>query len=205
MVLILWFLALVAAGDVLAYLVGLLVEYQWGSYPSLVVFLAMYAVTLWVGQCQKVKRISCHILSVPILLGRYDLGRKGRHLAARSNRQPSVPDRMASPWRNDMAQNPAEGISAAIRSNVGRYQLPRAVSRRPWSVAARRIHRLPRSDGLTHRDGRSERSAASSLPSEYRDHPNGSDRDHFELVPSMTARISRRLRSSAATGGMDDS
>jgi hypothetical protein len=49
MVLILWFLALVAAGDVLAYLVGLLVEYQWGSYPSLVVFLAMYAVTLWVA------------------------------------------------------------------------------------------------------------------------------------------------------------
>jgi hypothetical protein len=118
MVLILWFLALVAAGDVLAYLVGLLVEYQWGSYPSLVVFLAMYAVTLWVGQCQKVKRISCHILSVPILLGRYDLGRKGRHLAARSNRQPSVPDRMASPWRNDMAQNPAEGISAAIAATL---------------------------------------------------------------------------------------
>ena len=34
MVLILWFLALVAAGDVLAYLVGLFVEYEWGSYPS---------------------------------------------------------------------------------------------------------------------------------------------------------------------------
>ncbi len=49
MALIFWFLALVAAGDVLAYLVGLLVEYQWGSYTSLVVFLAMYAVTLWVA------------------------------------------------------------------------------------------------------------------------------------------------------------
>ena len=49
MVLIIWFLALVAAGDVLAYLVGLFVEYEWGSYPSLVVFLSMYVVTLWVA------------------------------------------------------------------------------------------------------------------------------------------------------------
>ena len=49
MLLIIWFLALVAAGDVVSYLVGLLVEYEWGSYPSLVVFLAMYFVTLWVA------------------------------------------------------------------------------------------------------------------------------------------------------------
>jgi hypothetical protein len=45
--LILWFLALVAAGDVLAYIVGLFVEYEWGEYPSLIVFLAMYFITLW--------------------------------------------------------------------------------------------------------------------------------------------------------------
>ena len=49
MALIIWFLALVAAGDVLAYLVGLFVEYQWGGYTSLVVFLAMYFITLWVA------------------------------------------------------------------------------------------------------------------------------------------------------------
>ena len=49
MLLIIWFLALVAAGDVLSYLVGLLVEYEWGEYPSLVVFLAMYFITLWVA------------------------------------------------------------------------------------------------------------------------------------------------------------
>src|SRR3954470_3111231 len=49
MLLIVWFLALVAAGDLLAYLVGLFVEYEWGSYPSLVVFLAMYFITLWVA------------------------------------------------------------------------------------------------------------------------------------------------------------
>ena len=49
MALIICFLALVAAGDVLAYLVGLFVEYQWGGYTSLVVFLAMYFITLWVA------------------------------------------------------------------------------------------------------------------------------------------------------------
>ena len=49
MLLIVWFLALVAAGDLLAYLAGLFVEYEWGSYPSLVVFLAMYFITLWVA------------------------------------------------------------------------------------------------------------------------------------------------------------
>ena len=49
MLLILWFVALVAAGDLLSYLVGLFVEYEWGSYPSLVVFLAMYFITLWVA------------------------------------------------------------------------------------------------------------------------------------------------------------
>jgi hypothetical protein len=43
------FLALVAGGDVLAYLVGLFVEYEWGEYPSLVVLLAMYFITLWIA------------------------------------------------------------------------------------------------------------------------------------------------------------
>jgi hypothetical protein len=49
MALIIWFLALVAAGDVLAYFAGLLVEHQWRSYPSLIVFLAIYFLTLWVA------------------------------------------------------------------------------------------------------------------------------------------------------------
>ena len=48
MLLITWYLALVAAGNLLAYLAGL-VEHQWGQYPSLVVFLAIYFVTLWVA------------------------------------------------------------------------------------------------------------------------------------------------------------
>ena len=49
MLLIIWYLALVAAGDALAYFVGLSVEYAWGSYPSLIVFLALYFITLWVA------------------------------------------------------------------------------------------------------------------------------------------------------------
>jgi hypothetical protein len=36
-------------GDLLAYLIGRLVEYQWGSYVSLVVFLALYFLSLWVS------------------------------------------------------------------------------------------------------------------------------------------------------------
>ncbi len=49
MTLLLWYLALVAAGDVLAYLVGLFIERQWGSYASLIVFLAMYFAVLYVA------------------------------------------------------------------------------------------------------------------------------------------------------------
>jgi hypothetical protein len=47
MLLIIWYLALVAAGDVLAYLVGLFVEYEWGSYPSMLAFLVLYFGVLW--------------------------------------------------------------------------------------------------------------------------------------------------------------
>jgi hypothetical protein len=36
-------------GDGLAYLIGRLVEYEWGSHASLVVFLALYFLSLWVA------------------------------------------------------------------------------------------------------------------------------------------------------------
>ena len=35
--------------DVLAYFLGLFVEYEWGPHVSLVVFLALYFVFLWVA------------------------------------------------------------------------------------------------------------------------------------------------------------
>jgi len=49
MTLLLWYLGLVAAGDLLAYFVGLFVEYEWGSQASLFVFLAFYFLFLWVA------------------------------------------------------------------------------------------------------------------------------------------------------------
>jgi hypothetical protein len=36
-------------GDICAYFLGLFVEYQWGSHASLIVFLALYFIFLWVS------------------------------------------------------------------------------------------------------------------------------------------------------------
>jgi hypothetical protein len=47
--LIIWYLGLVAAGDALAYFIGLFIEYEWGSYASMTIFLTLYFVTLWVA------------------------------------------------------------------------------------------------------------------------------------------------------------
>jgi hypothetical protein len=47
--LIIYYLAFVIAGDFGAYLLGLFVEYEWGTYPSLLVFLVLYFLVLWVS------------------------------------------------------------------------------------------------------------------------------------------------------------
>jgi hypothetical protein len=47
MALVIWYLSLVIAGNFLAYFIGLLVEYQWGGWASMVVFLALNFVLLW--------------------------------------------------------------------------------------------------------------------------------------------------------------
>jgi hypothetical protein len=49
MTLLLWYVGFVLSGDVLAYLIGRLVEYEWGSNASLVVFLTLYFLILWVS------------------------------------------------------------------------------------------------------------------------------------------------------------
>jgi len=49
MTLLIWYLGLVAVGDVLAYFLGLAVERQWGGYASMVAFLALYFVVLWIA------------------------------------------------------------------------------------------------------------------------------------------------------------
>jgi len=43
------YVALVILGDIADYLIGLVVERMWGSQASLVVFLALYFLFLWVA------------------------------------------------------------------------------------------------------------------------------------------------------------
>ena len=47
--LIYYYVACMIVGDFVAYFIGLFVEYQWGSYASLMVFLALYFTSLWVA------------------------------------------------------------------------------------------------------------------------------------------------------------
>ena len=49
MLLIVFYVIFMIAGDLAAYLIGLLVEYEWGSHVSLIVFLALYFLFLWVS------------------------------------------------------------------------------------------------------------------------------------------------------------
>jgi hypothetical protein len=48
-ILILYYVAFVIGGDLAAYFLGLLVEYEWGTRASLIVFLALYFFFLWVA------------------------------------------------------------------------------------------------------------------------------------------------------------
>ena len=49
MTLILFYVAFMIGGDLAAYFLGLLVEYEWGPQVSLIVFLALYFLFLWVS------------------------------------------------------------------------------------------------------------------------------------------------------------
>ena len=49
MTLILFYVAFMIGGGLAAYLVGLLVEYEFGPHVSLIVFLALYFFFLWVS------------------------------------------------------------------------------------------------------------------------------------------------------------
>ena len=49
MKLIIYYIACMIAGDFAAYFIGLFVEYKWGSYASLMVFLALYFGSLWMA------------------------------------------------------------------------------------------------------------------------------------------------------------
>jgi hypothetical protein len=47
--LIVYYLTFVIAGDFVAYLLGLFIEYEFGTYASLIAFLALYFLVLWVS------------------------------------------------------------------------------------------------------------------------------------------------------------
>ena len=49
MSLIFYYLAFMVVGDFAAYLLGLFTEYEWGPHVSLIVFLALYFLSLWVS------------------------------------------------------------------------------------------------------------------------------------------------------------
>jgi hypothetical protein len=49
MLLIVHYVIFMIAGDLAAYLIGLSVEYEWGPHVSLIVFLALYFLFLWVS------------------------------------------------------------------------------------------------------------------------------------------------------------
>ena len=49
MQLIIYYVVLVIAGDLAAYLIGLVVEREFGSHVSLIVFLVLYFLFLWLA------------------------------------------------------------------------------------------------------------------------------------------------------------
>jgi hypothetical protein len=49
MLLIVYYVAFMIAGDLADYLIGLIVEHEFGSYVSLIVFLALYFLFLWIA------------------------------------------------------------------------------------------------------------------------------------------------------------
>jgi hypothetical protein len=49
MSLVVYYVTFMVLGDLLAYFLGLLTEYEWGPHASLIVFLALYFLFLWVS------------------------------------------------------------------------------------------------------------------------------------------------------------
>ena len=55
MYLLIVYVGLVLVGDVADYLIGLVIERMWGAQASLVIFLALYFIFLWVAWVVAVK------------------------------------------------------------------------------------------------------------------------------------------------------
>jgi len=59
------YIVLMLVGDAVDYLVGLAVERMWGPQASLIVFLVLYFVSLWVAWVVAVKITEPRIASAP--------------------------------------------------------------------------------------------------------------------------------------------
>ena len=49
LILIFWYVIFMVTGDFAAYFIGLAIEYEWGPKASLVAFLALYFLVLWIS------------------------------------------------------------------------------------------------------------------------------------------------------------
>ena len=56
MLLIVYFVVFMLGGSLSAYLIGLIVERAFGSYTSLIVFLALYFLSLWLSWLLAVRK-----------------------------------------------------------------------------------------------------------------------------------------------------
>jgi hypothetical protein len=63
--LLIYYVVFMVAGDFVAYFLGRFVEYEWGSYASLVVFLALYFLFLWVSWVLAVRMSKPKVAELP--------------------------------------------------------------------------------------------------------------------------------------------
>ena len=65
MSLIVYYVVFMIVGDFAAYFLGLFVEYEWGPHVSLIVFLALYFLFLWVSWVLAVRMTKPKVAEMP--------------------------------------------------------------------------------------------------------------------------------------------
>ena len=65
MTLLIYYVVFMVAGDFAAYFLGLFVEYEWGPHVSLIVFLALYFLFLWVSWVLGVRMSKPKVAELP--------------------------------------------------------------------------------------------------------------------------------------------
>ena len=65
MTLLIYYVVFMVAGDFAAYFLGRFVEYEWGPHVSLIVFLALYFLFLWVSWVLAVRMTKPKVAELP--------------------------------------------------------------------------------------------------------------------------------------------